>query len=202
MERPAPEHQNECCVLVVCATAEEPDEDDERSELTRIPDKSNSPSASTSGTGNRNIRFLQITSTTMQLQFPGITGGNLMYVEDKLFNLRDVPWENTIILKGNKIFTLRDLKPGTKYKLRWQTPDVQFPDVEVSTQPLSSSSKKTPKVIVTEKTFNSFTLSFDHFAPEDYNNGYVALFKRANESQWQTEKGKEKKNKQSKTFKK
>ena len=44
---------------------------------------------------------------------------------------------------------------------------------------------------MTEKSFNSFTLSFDHFAPiEEYNHGYVALYKRANESQWQTEKGK------------
>ena len=75
-----------------------------------------------------------------------------MYVEDRLFNLREVPWENTIILEGNKIFTLRDLKPGTNYRLRWQTPEVQFPDVEVSTQPISSS-KKSPTVIVTEKSF-------------------------------------------------
>ena len=28
------------------------------------------------------------------------------------------------------------------------------------------------------------------FAPEDYTHGYVALYKRANESQWQQEKGK------------
>ena len=46
---------------------------------------------------------------------------------------------------------------------------------------------------MTEKSFNSFTLSFDHFAPiEEYNHGYVALYKRANESQWQTEKGRKK----------
>ena len=68
--------------------------------------------------------------------------------------------------------------------------------MEVSTQEnqdfISESNQKTPKVIVTEKSFNSFTLSFDHFAPiEEYNHGYVALYKRANESQWQTEKGKE-----------
>ena len=43
---------------------------------------------------------------------------------------------------------------------------------------------------MTDKSFNSFTLSFDHFAPEDYTHGYVALYKRANESQWQQEKGK------------
>ena len=112
-----------------------------------------------------------------------------MYVEDRLFNLREVPWENTIILEGNKIFTLRDLKPGTNYRLRWQTPEVQFPDVEVSTQPISSS-KKSPTVIVTEKSFNSFSLSFDHFAPEEYSHGYVALYKKVNESQWKTQKGK------------
>ena len=69
--------------------------------------------------------------------------------------------------------------------------------MEVSTQEnqdfISESNQKTPKVIVTEKSFNSFTLSFDHFAPiEEYNHGYVALYKRANESQWQTEKGKKK----------
>ena len=92
------------------------------------------------------------------------------------------------------------LKINNPYRLRWQTPELQFPDVEVSTQEnqdfISESNQKTPKVIVTEKLFNSFTLSFDHFAPiEEYNHGYVALYKRANESQWQTEKGrKEKKN--------
>ena len=123
-ERPAPEHKNECCVLVVCATAEESEQSDERIR----PDKSLSgirPQTAGSGsqentgsTGtNPNIQFLQITPTTVQLQFPGITGGNLMYVEDRLFNLREVPWENTIILEGNKIFTLRDLKPGTNYRL-------------------------------------------------------------------------------------
>ena len=87
------------------------------------------------------------------------------------------------------------LKINNLYRLRWQTPELQFPDVEVSTQEnqdfISESNQKTPKVIVTEKSFNSFTLSFDHFAPiEEYNHGYVALYKRANESQWQTEKGK------------
>ena len=89
------------------------------------------------------------------------------------------------------------LKINNLYRLRWQTPELQFPDVEVSTQEnqdfISESNQKTPKVIVTEKSFNSFTLSFDHFAPiEEYNHGYVALYKRANESQWQTEKGKKK----------
>ena len=122
-ERPAPEHKNECCVLVVCATAEESEQSDERirpdKSLSGIRPQTGSGSAENTGsTGtNPNIQFLQITPTTIQLQFPGITGGNLMYVEDRLFNLREVPWENTIILEGNKIFTLRDLKPGTKYRL-------------------------------------------------------------------------------------
>ena len=35
--------------------------------------------------------------------------------------------------------------------------------------------KKQPKVIITAKTFDSVTLSFDHFAPEDYTHGYVAI---------------------------
>ena len=129
-ERPAPEHQNECCVLVVCATSEEPDEPrkdiidasnqrpDQEPRILTGHDKTISGGVEEpdTGSGIKNIRFLQITSTTVQLQFPGITGGNLMYVEDRLFNLREVPWENTIILEGNKIFTLRDLKPGTKYR--------------------------------------------------------------------------------------
>ena len=124
-ERPAPEHQNECCVLVVCATSEEPNHKKEdiiddlfQDETISGPDKiiSGQIDKTETGNGNQNIRFLQITSSTVQLQFPGITGGNLMYVEDRLFNLREVPWENTIILEGNKIFTLRDLKPGTKYR--------------------------------------------------------------------------------------
>ena len=124
-ERPAPEHQNECCVLVVCATSEEPNNNKEdiiddlfQDQTISGPDEiiSGQIDKTETGNGNQNIRFLQITSSTVQLQFPGITGGNLMYVEDRLFNLREVPWENTIILEGNKIFTLRDLKPGTKYR--------------------------------------------------------------------------------------
>ena len=41
----------------------------------------------------------------------------------------------------------------------------------------SLSSKKAPKVIVTGTTFESFTLSFDHFAPQGYEHEYVVLFK-------------------------
>ena len=52
MERPAPEYENECCVLVVCASTEE--EEEER----KLQDE--------------NIQFLQITPTTIQVQFPGI----------------------------------------------------------------------------------------------------------------------------------
>ena len=44
------------------------------------------------------------------------------------------PWENAIILEGNKIYTLTALKPGTLYRLRWQAPDKQYPDIMVSTQ--------------------------------------------------------------------
>ena len=120
-------------MLVVCASVEE----DKKAEA---------------GSEADNIEFLQITPTTVQVQFPGITGGNLMYVEDQAFQLklnggtsREVPWENAIILEGNKIFTLTGLKPGTKYRLRWQAPSAQYPDVDVVTQPLTN--KKAPKVI-------------------------------------------------------
>jgi hypothetical protein len=39
----------------------------------------------------------------------------------------------------------------------------------------SAFGEKPPKVIVTGKTFDSVTLSFDHFAPEDYHHGYIAM---------------------------
>ena len=54
MERPAPEYANECCVLVVCASTEEEEQEEERT----LQDE--------------NIQFLQITPTTIQVQFPGI----------------------------------------------------------------------------------------------------------------------------------
>ena len=96
-----------------------------------------------------------MTSTSVQVQFPGITGGNLMYIEERLFrqfpengrnggaenggghgngNGAEVPWENAIILEGNEIFTLTGLKPSTPYRLRWQAPDKQYEDVMVSTK--------------------------------------------------------------------
>ena len=53
MERPAPESNNECCVLVVCASVEEEEEDERKLQ-------------------DENIQFLQITPTTIQVQFPGI----------------------------------------------------------------------------------------------------------------------------------
>ena len=82
-----------------------------------------------------NIEFLQITPTSIQIQFPGITGGNLMYVEDRQFPAgKEIPWQNAIILEGNKIFTLTGLKAGVKYRLRWQAPDRQYPDIMVSTK--------------------------------------------------------------------
>ncbi len=184
-ERPAPEHQNECCVLVVCASVEEAEKD-------RTGNSgSTATSSGKSEKSQDNLQFLQITPTTVQVQFPDITGGNLMYIEDTLFqkslNKDNIPWENAIILEGNKIFTLTGLSPGTKYRLRWQTPEIQYPDVEVSTQ--LPSNPKAPKVIVTEKTFDSITLSFDHFAPENYRHGYVALYKPVNETRWQTQEG-------------
>ena len=71
------------------------------------------------------------------------------------------------------------------YRLRWQAPNAQYPDIQVSTQPLSN--KKAPKVIVTETTFNSFTLSFDHFAPEGYKHEYVAFHKPVLDTRWSSE---------------
>ena len=87
-----------------------------------------------------------------QVQFPGITGGNLMYVEEKLFRKKGqqqqqhdmqhdhvVPWENSIILEGNKIFTLTGLRPSAEYRLRWLAPDRQYADVMVTTRGESKS---------------------------------------------------------------
>ena len=46
-----------------------------------------------------------------------ITGGNLMYVQDRIYSKgKEVPWENAIILEGNEIFTLTGLEPGTNYR--------------------------------------------------------------------------------------
>ena len=104
-----------------------------------------------------NLEVLQVTHSSVQVRFPGITGGNLMYVEERLYRMKSrgglgnsahhhhssvhldhahiqTPWENAIILEGNKIYTLTALKPGTLYRLRWQAPDKQYPDIMVSTQ--------------------------------------------------------------------
>ncbi|XP_040573010.1 uncharacterized protein sas isoform X2 [Lepeophtheirus salmonis] len=137
-----------------------------------------------------NLEFLQITSMTIQVKFPGISGGNLMYVEDHLYKGETrnkahggvgetTPWKNAIILEGNKIFTLTGLEPGTLYRLRWQAPDKQYPDLKVSTHEYS---EKLPKIIVTRNDFKSATLSFDHYAPVDYNHGYVARYRLKSDS--------------------
>ena len=69
-----------------------------------------------------------------------------MYVEEKLFRKKKehqhvgddlqhvVPWENSIILEGNKIFTLTGLRPSTEYRLRWLAPDRKYADVMVNTR--------------------------------------------------------------------
>ena len=66
-----------------------------------------------------------------------------MYVEEKLFRKKMdrgvadshvVPWENSIILEGNKIFTLTGLRASTEYRLRWLAPDRQYPDTMVTTR--------------------------------------------------------------------
>ena len=64
-----------------------------------------------------------------------------MYVEDRLFKgdghdpfgHSSTPWENAIILEGNEIFTLTGLKAKTTYRLRWQAPNKQYPDLVVET---------------------------------------------------------------------
>ncbi|CAB4068326.1 Putative epidermal cell surface receptor [Lepeophtheirus salmonis] len=109
-----------------------------------------------------NLEFLQITSMTIQVKFPGISGGNLMYVEDHLYK-----GETRNKAHGG-------VEPGTLYRLRWQAPDKQYPDLKVSTHEYS---EKLPKIIVTRNDFKSATLSFDHYAPVDYNHGYVARYR-------------------------
>ena len=138
------------------AKPEDGSEEFEQSEL-RIPPSNDE--GRWSGTGDRggsrlhsNIEILQVTSTSVQVQFPGITGGNLMYIEERLFRnggdgggaaeASDVPWENAIILEGNEIFTLTGLKPSTPYRLRWQAPDKQYQDVMVSTKGTHSKISK------------------------------------------------------------
>jgi len=130
-----------------------------------------------------NIKLLQITSTSIQVQFPDITGGNLMYVESRLFGRKDPPWENAILVEGNEIFTLTGLKPGTSYTLRWKAPDRQYPDIEVSTSPFDVQK---PKVIMTNRSHDSVMLSFDQFRPPGYTNGYVASWKEEEDGSWKT----------------
>lgn len=80
-----------------------------------------------------NIKLLQITPNSIQVQLPDNNGGNLAYIESKhLVGRRDPAWENAILVKGSEIFTLTGLKPDTSYTLRWKTPDRQYPDVKVS----------------------------------------------------------------------
>jgi hypothetical protein len=50
----------------------------------------------------------------------------------------------------------------------------------------TAQEEKLPKVIVTQTNFNSATFSFDHFAPDDYMHGYVAMYKMVDGGRWQT----------------
>ena len=93
-------------------------------------------------TTQSNINLLQITSSSIQVQFPDITGGNLMYIETRLFGRKDPPWENAILVEGNEIFTLTGLKPDTSYTLRWKSPDKQYPDIQVSVSHVSINQEK------------------------------------------------------------
>ena len=121
-ERPHPAG-DECCVLWVCREEEEAEVRD----IIEVTD------ISTESGERENIKLLQITPTSIQVQFPDITGGNLMYIEaEKLATGRkDPPWENAILVEGNEIFTLTGLRPDTSYTLRWKAPDRQYADVKV-----------------------------------------------------------------------
>jgi hypothetical protein len=202
---------DECCVLVVCADKEETPRSSKQEGLCEniicgvnaaCDDSTEScvcaeghegdpndleegctPITTEAGDIN-NISLLQITSTSIQVQFPDISGGNLMYVETRVVGRSDPPWENAIILEGNEIFTLTDLKPGVGYTLRWKTPDRTFPDVQVAT-PAFDVQK--PKVIITAKSHDSVTLAFDDFRPPGYTHGYVASWRRADGGIWKTD---------------
>ena len=41
--------------------------------------------------------------------------------------------------------------------------------------PISAPEEKLPKAIVTDKSYDYVTFTFDHFAPEGYSHGYVAM---------------------------
>eukprot|EP00096_Caligus_rogercresseyi_P011409 TRINITY_DN4478_c0_g1_i1.p1 TRINITY_DN4478_c0_g1~~TRINITY_DN4478_c0_g1_i1.p1 ORF type:complete len:1447 (-),score=380.43 TRINITY_DN4478_c0_g1_i1:293-4633(-) len=190
-----------CCVLVLCTDELQEGEEGlgpfyDDGEVIDEGDSTEGPQDDEAPTTNQiqlttppvdeiNMELLQITSNTIQVQFPGISGGNLMYVQDSLYKgesrskshsgpRETTPWKNAIILEGNKIFTLTGLEPGTLYRLRWQAPDKQYSDMTVSTH---EHTEKLPKVIVTKKNYKSATLSFDHFAPEDYTHGYMARYR-------------------------
>ena len=124
-ERPHPAG-DECCVLWVCR--------EQTLETTGAPDIIEVTDISTEAGERENIKLLQITPTSIQVQFPDITGGNLMYIEaEKLAaGRKDPPWENAILVEGNEIFTLTGLRPDTSYTLRWKAPDRQYPDVKVT----------------------------------------------------------------------
>ena len=177
----------ECCVSVFCSNLDEDlysDDEFEQSEFRphlekRLDDEHHHRESD-------NLEILQVTSSSVQVQFPAITGGNLMYIEEKLYakdSNDDLPWENAIILEGNEIFTLTGLKPSTAYRLRWQAPNKQFPDLMVSTK---TQDEKKPKAIVTSFDFHSVTIAFDHFAPQGYQHGYFAMYKPAQGGRWTT----------------
>ena len=197
---------DECCVLWVCSEEAEVEEsdgvcehiicgsgaacDDETGRCRCRPGTSGDPDNLEIGCKEKkveeNIKLLQITAASIQVQFPDITGGNLMYVESKLLGRKEPPWENAILVEGNEIFTLTGLKAGTRYTLRWKAPDRQYPDLEVATRPSRQGQK--PKVIMTAHTFNSAQLSFDQFRPSGYSSGYVVSWRRAEDeaATWQT----------------
>ena len=201
---------DDCCVLWVCAEeAEQEEEEEDRPGVCdhvlcgsgAACDEETGRCSCRTGTrgdpndledgcqedgGEENIQLLQITATSIQVQFPDITGGNLMYVETALAGRKEPPWENAILVEGNEIFTLTGLRADTSYTLRWKAPDRQYPDLRVSTGPSRTAQK--PKIIMTAHTFNSAQLSFDQFRPSGYSSGYVVSWRVAGEeaASWQT----------------
>ena len=192
VERPV-EGEDECCVVLVCAEQERSSHNvcddiicgdnascELQSGLCQCREGfSGDPNDLSRGCAEQetgdNIKLLQITSKTIQVQFPDITGGNLMYIQSRLLGRKDPPWENAILVEGNKIFTLTGLEPDAEYTLRWKAPDRQYPDVLVST--LQHDKDQKPKVIMTDRSHDSVTLSFDQFRPPGYIHGYVASWR-------------------------
>ena len=79
------------------------------------------------------LRVIGRTPNSIKLQFPDSRGGVLMYVVTSSARTQDPPWEVLVILPGNDVVSLTNLKTSTSYTLRWRTDTKVFSDVKVST---------------------------------------------------------------------